>query len=124
MSMEYEKSYIHRPEMCPVLGTQDVMVGIPVEVKPFAEVGKIKTECVGRPIIVRGSSMCEGKPKDTCRFTISQKMRVEVPVAFGARTQVGQARVDCKCSHHESGIEPCDAGKCGESEHTCHGLIG
>ena len=123
MPMEYEKSCINRPEMCPVLGTQDVMVGIPVEVKPFAEVGKIKTECIGKPIIVRGSSTCEGKPKDTCRFTISQKMRIEVPVAFGAKTHVGQARIDCKCSERQES-EPCNAGKREENEASYHGLIG
>ena len=30
--MEYEKGYGHRPEFCPAVGLQDVMVGVPVEV--------------------------------------------------------------------------------------------
>ena len=32
---------------------------------------------------------------DVCKFTISQKLRVEVPVIFGARAEVGKASVDC-----------------------------
>ena len=47
--------------------------------------------------------MCEGKPKETCKFTISQKIRVEVPVLFGAKTEVGEALIDCR--HHKF---PCE----------------
>ena len=53
MSCPYEKSYKPEHEICPALGFQDVKVGVPVEIKPFAKVGKVKTECVGKPIIER-----------------------------------------------------------------------
>lgn len=99
--MEYEKTYGHRQETCPVSATQEVMVGLPVEVKPFAEIGKVKTQCMGRPIIRRGTTQCEGKHKETCKFTISQKIRVEVPVIFGAKTEIGSAKVDCGCSKQD-----------------------
>jgi hypothetical protein len=42
--------------------------------------------------------MCHGKNNDLCKFTISQKLRVEVPVIFGARAEVGEALVDCGCA--------------------------
>ncbi len=106
MSCPYEKPYKPEHEVCPSLGFQDVVVGVPVEIKPFAQIGKVKTECVGKPIIKRGSTMCEGKSKETCKFTISQKVRVEVPVMFGAKTEIGEARIDCK--HHGF---PCGAEK-------------
>ena len=106
MSCPYEKPYTPEHEVCPALGFQDVVVGVPVEIKPFAKIGKVKTECVGKPIIKRGSTMCEGKSKETCKFTISQKVRVEVPVMFGAKTEIGEARIDCK--HHGF---PCGAEK-------------
>ena len=106
MSCPYEKPYKPEHEVCPALGFQDVVVGVPVEIKPFAKIGKVKTECVGKPIIKRGSTMCEGKSKETCKFTISQKVRVEVPVLFGAKTEIGEARIDCK--HHGF---PCGAEK-------------
>ncbi len=67
----------HNKETCPVLGFQEVSVSVPVEIKPFAEVGMIKTECCGKPVIHRGCH-CEGKPRECCRFTISQKIRAEV----------------------------------------------
>lgn len=113
MSCPYEKPYRPEEETCPVLGFQDVMVGVPVEIKPFAQVGKVKTECMGKPIVRRGTTSCEGKPGQVCKFTVNQKIRVEVPVVFGAKTKVGEASIDCK--HHgfppESDIKP-------KSEHT------
>lgn len=99
MSCPYEKSYKPEEETCPVLGFQDVTVGVPVEIKPFAQVGKVTTECVGKPIVKRGESKCDGRPGQVCRFTVSQKMRVEVPVVFGAKTRVGEASIDCKHCH-------------------------
>lgn len=118
--MEYEKGYGHRPEFCPAIGFQDVMVGVPVEVKPFAEVGKVKLECLGKPIIRKGTTHCEGKHKETCKFTISQKMRIEVPVAFSAKTEVGPAMVDCKCREHMEEIHEEEGCK----EPGCMGMIG
>ena len=129
MSMEYEKTYMHRTDICPVLGYQEVKVGVPVEVKPFAEVGKVKTECIGKPEIEKDSFTCNGKIKETCRFTISQKIRIEVPVSFGAKTEVGQARVECgrhgKLSQEDK-IERTDIilDECNKSEHICRGMIG
>ena len=117
--MEYEKSYGHRQEFCPALGFQDVMVGVPVEVKPFAEVGKVKTQCIGKPIIRRGTKECEGKHKETCKFTISQKMRIEVPVMFSAKTEVGPAKVDCNCQEDFKDLEDCQ-----DPEKGCMGMIG
>lgn len=98
MSCPYEDSYKPENEVCPAIGFQDVTVGVPVEIKPFAHVGKVTTECVGKPIIKRGTSSCEGKPGEVCRFTMSQKIRVEVPVVFGAKTKVGEAGINCR--HH------------------------
>ncbi len=125
MSMEYEKSYMHRPEICPTMGYQEVKVGVPVEIKPFAEVGKVKTECIGKPEIERGTTSCEGKIKETCKFTISQKLRIEVPIAFGAKTEIGQARVECqKCEKHHEKKEKIALEEYHEQEHTCRGMIG
>ncbi len=87
-------------EVCPAIGIQEVNVCVPVEVKPFAEVSKIKTQCLGRPVIHRGTKSCEGRCGETCKFTVSQKIRIEVPVLFGAKTEVGEAAIDC-------GTRPC-----------------
>lgn len=105
MSSLYEKSCKPEHEVCPALGFQDVIVGVPVEIKPFAKVGKICTECVGKPVIDRSGKPCEGKHKEVCKFVISQKMRVEVPVIFGAKTEVGEAEIECKHHGLPCGIE-------------------
>ncbi len=96
MSCPYEKTYKPEEETCPVLGSQEVLVGVPVEVKPFAHVGKVSAKCVGKPVIKHGTLNCEGRPGQVCKFTVSQKMKVEVPVMFGTKTKVGEAIIDCK----------------------------
>lgn len=83
---------------CSAIGYQDVNVCIPVTIKPFGEVGNAKTKCMGRPVVLAGCDDCPGCPDKVCKFTISQKLRVEVPVVFGARAEAGEASVDCGCA--------------------------
>lgn len=83
---------------CSAVGFQDVSVSIPVTIRPFGEVGNAKTQCLGKAVVASGSDYCPGKPGEVCKFTISQKLRVEVPVIFGARAEVGEAVVDCGCA--------------------------
>lgn len=82
---------------CTAVGYQDVNVCIPVTIKPFGEAGNAKTQCMGKAVVTPGCDICPGKPGDVCKFTISQKLRVEVPVVFGARAEIGEASVDCEC---------------------------
>jgi hypothetical protein len=83
---------------CCAVGYQDVNVCIPVTIKTFGEAGNAKTQCLGGAVVSSGCDMCHGKNNDLCKFTISQKLRVEVPVIFGARAEVGEALVDCGCA--------------------------
>lgn len=89
---------------CSATGFQDVKVCIPVTIKPFGEVGNAKTECLGKPVVTPGCDGCPGKPGGVCKFTISQKLRVEVPVIFGARAEAGEASVECKCAESDSKV--------------------
>jgi hypothetical protein len=83
---------------CSAIGQQEVNVSIPITIKPFGEAGNAKTQCLGKPVITSGISEFQGKPGGVCKFTISQKLRVEVPVIFGARAEVGDAAVGCGCA--------------------------
>ncbi|MGN1160011.1 MAG: hypothetical protein ACI4SE_07415 [Lachnospiraceae bacterium] len=83
---------------CLAVGYQDVNVCIPITIKPFGEVGNAETKCVGRPVVIAGCDECPGCPDKVCKFTISQKLCVEVPVVFGARAEAGEASVDCGCA--------------------------
>lgn len=107
---EMRKGILEKPDKvgCSSVGYQDVNVCIPVTIKPFGEVGNAKTKCLGRAVVSYGCDHCPGKTGDVCKFTISQKLRVEVPVIFGARAEVGEASVDCgDCEHYEHEPE-CD----------------
>ena len=81
---------------CPAVGYQDVNVCVPVTIKPFGEAGNVKTQCIGNPVISSKCDTCSGNPGGVCKFTISQKLRVEVPVIFGAKAEVGEAVIDCQ----------------------------
>ena len=81
---------------CPAVGYQDVNVCIPVTIKPFGEAGNVKTQCLGNPVISSKCDTCSGNPGGVCKFTISQKLRVEVPVIFDAKAEVGEAVIDCQ----------------------------
>lgn len=92
---------------CSAVGYQDVNVCIPVTIKPFGEAGNAKTQCLGKPVVTSGCDSCQGYPGGECKFTISQKLRVEVPVVFGARAEVGEASVDCGCAEGVGGPPHC-----------------
>lgn len=90
---------------CSATGYQDVNVCIPVTIRPFGEVGNVKTHCEGRPFITQGCDHCPGKPGEVCKFTISQKLRVEIPVIFGAKAEIGETSVECGCAESVSECE-------------------
>lgn len=83
---------------CSTVGFQDVNVCIPVTIKPFGEAGNAKTTCIGKAVISSECDECPGKTGEVCKFTISQKLRVEVPVIFGARAEIGEASIECGCA--------------------------
>lgn len=99
MNGEYEQHIVK--ELCPTVGVAEVEVGVPVCIKAFAHVGKVKTQCIGKADIIPDTDICKGKPDNVCKFVISQKIKVEIPVMFGAKTEVGEASVDCDCPKGE-----------------------
>ncbi|MBE5812485.1 MAG: hypothetical protein E7314_02370 [Clostridiales bacterium] len=74
---------------------RDISVSVPITIKPFGEVGNAKTECVGNAVVIEKYDPCDKKHDNSCKFTITQKLRIEVPVIFGARAEAGDACVDC-----------------------------
>lgn len=81
---------------------------LPVTTTPCAKIGKIKTECCGNPIISsRKHDMCCDEMKDgCCKFTVIQKMKVEIPIDFEADTRIDDLFVDCEFKH-----DKCDYDK-------------
>lgn len=77
---------------CIAMGFQRSNICVPVTVKPFADAGTTTTKCCNLPII---SDTCSGVLNGSCQFTMTQQICVEVPVEFGATTQVGATSVEC-----------------------------
>lgn len=96
--LEITTQHINDEIGCSTVGHQDVDVCIPIAIKAFGEVGNVKTQCLGKSVIASGSDVRSGKSGEVCKFTISQKLRVEVPVIFGARAEAGEAIIDCGCT--------------------------
>ncbi len=89
-------------ERCDTKASQTATVCVPVTITPFAKVGAICTECCGKPEVSNKHGHCKGVENGNCKFTISQKIRVEIPVEFGANTTVGGTFVECE------NMKPCD----------------
>lgn len=86
---------------CSAVGYQDISVSVPITIKAFGEAGNAKTQCLGQATITSGCRESSGKHDRECKFTVSQKLRVEVPVIFGARAEVGETTIDCGRADHE-----------------------
>ena len=102
---EEEKHEYCTEENCDTKAKQMATVCVPVTVTPFAKVGTICTECCGRPMISDRHEHCKGIENGSCKFTISQKIKVEIPVEFGANTTVSGTFVECENMKHDDDCE-------------------
>lgn len=82
-----------KTKTCPSIVYQNASICAPVKVSFFAKAGATQTTPVGLPVISRATQACCGKPNGNCKFTMSQKLCIAVPVEFGARTKVGKPSV-------------------------------
>ncbi len=80
---------------CETVNYHKSKVSVPVEIKPFAKVGQISTKCNGEPRIIPGEMPSHEKSDRCCKFIITQEVTVAIPIAFGARTAVGDEIVQC-----------------------------
>lgn len=104
-------------QTCPATGHQKINVTVPVTVTPYAHTGEIRVKCCGHPVVHSACALPDaGNYNDTCSFTIAQTICVEVPVEFGADTNIGDTLIDCleasaydickDCCHSEDSDEP------------------
>ena len=83
---------------CKAIIEKFLTICLPVTTTPCVKVGKIKTECCGNPIVSgRKHDICCDEMKDgSCKFTIIQKMKIEIPIDFDAHTKIDDFFVDCE----------------------------
>ncbi len=83
------------PQGCSKEGYQRATVCAPVTITPFTVAKSTTTFCCGTPTISSGISRCDGIVNGNCKFTLSQRICVAVPVEFGAESSVGLPSVEC-----------------------------
>lgn len=100
---ENEKLDFPKYDDCKTLIEKFLTICLPVTTTPCARIGKIKTECCGNPIISsRKHDVCCDEMKDgCCKFTVIQKMKVEIPIDFEADTRIDDLFVDCELRHDQ-----------------------
>ena len=82
--------------VCPSKASETANVTVPVAVRTSVDVGNVEFKCLGASVITRNS---DRTPGSACKcglseFTISQRMRVDIPVKFGLEVDVGEGHVD------------------------------
>jgi len=85
----------HDKRDCDKVGEQYVDISLPIEICPEADLGKIETECCGKPYV-----QCEQEPCGaTCSIIITQSVKIKIPVKFGIKTIEGNSFIKCcdKC---------------------------
>ena len=75
-------------------------VSVPVTVTPFAIAQKPEVKCIGDVEVTNGIEHCDERKKDF-EFTITQKIKVKIPVEFGADTCFEES-----CSEEDKDSEP------------------
>ncbi|MEI6101861.1 MAG: hypothetical protein WCP73_08490 [Eubacteriales bacterium] len=76
---------------CPAIAKETVCLEAQVKVAPEVKIGKACIVCKGCPFIGR----CPGTPQQSCSFFVSQRIHIEVPLAFGACVSACPSGIVC-----------------------------
>ena len=79
---------------CPARVFEEARVTVPFTVRAFADVDDVDVRCKGKPEIRFNCDETPGEPGKVSRFTVSQRLRVDIPIEFRADADVGEAHVD------------------------------
>jgi len=79
---------------CPVNAAQELEIAVPATVRAHAEIGDVHLCCADSGIVAANSSEVAGRPNAVSRFTIKQKLRVDIPVKFEVEAFVGEGHVN------------------------------
>jgi|GEM_PF-1732722 len=79
---------------CPVNASQELEVAVPATVRARAEIGDVNLCCADSGIISANGCEVTGRPNAVSKFTIKQKLRVDIPVKFEVEAFVGEGHVN------------------------------
>lgn len=79
--------------VCTKVASQSADVSLPIQVKPYAVVGRVEVDCCEDPaIITRQPAGCSC----SCDFVICQTITVKIPIEYGSTVNAGETSVCCK----------------------------
>lgn len=93
---------------CDVTAFQEIDVCVPITVEPYVDLGQPIIDCIEEPCLLPipcGSWNKKGK----CKFFISQKLSIMIPIEFKAETCSGPASIRCLGQDQEEGEEGPDS---------------
>lgn len=90
---EEELSKPGYPAECPVIVYDTVCAQADVTIMPKVKTGPIRTACIGKPFI--GKCIGVPSPCNSCTFTVSQKIWVQIPLTFAAHADVCPTGIVC-----------------------------
>ena len=93
---------------CPAHAFEEAIVTVPITVSARSEVGEVEFSCIGPCVIRRNSTVTPGCPGAVSRFTVSQKLRVDIPLAFSIDADVGEGHVDFDFDKHDDLCGQCE----------------
>ncbi len=96
---EHEKCCGDKPA-CKKLVSQYADISLPVSIMPYAIMGEACTECCGEPVVSLTQRGCGHGCK--CELVVTQKLKVKIPIVYGADTEKEGCHVRChnECDHY------------------------
>lgn len=76
---------------CPATVNETVCVQADVTITPGVSVTGVETYCVGDPVI----GACPGTVEESCSFTVSQNICVQIPLTFSADAVAAPSGIVC-----------------------------
>lgn len=75
---------------CCTVGNQYADVSVPIEIEPKIEVGEIKTECCGEPMV-----RCKNCSSEKCCIEIVQKISIQIPICYRISAVAKETSIAC-----------------------------
>lgn len=72
-------------------GYQYADVGIPVQLNPNITIGNIEIEYCDEPVV----SCCENSCRQNCNVTVTQRIRIKIPVSYEIDACAGEGFITC-----------------------------
>jgi len=104
MAEKYERHSLEKH--CPAKAHEEALITVPIHVDADAHVHDVGIYCVGEPVKTCDSDYAPGHPGAKSKFTVSQRIRLDIPIDFDMFADIGEAHVKFDCCEKEH--KPCD----------------